>query len=1138
MAAAKRLCCAPSGVYGRGFDSKFNLKDRKVCGNKNPESLLDIAAKVVAENIPFQKVEEQFDRIPEPVQSRIVFWSFPRNERDICMYSSFTNTPKEGNNDKQKLPFHQGVKLLESGAVADALQIGFHLSGTVTEPANPIYSQPERIFRVSISFDRCKITSVKCACGNRDIFWCQHVVALSLYRIRKPVSVQLRVPISETLLQMSREQLQKFAQYLIAEHHTDVLPTAQKLADEILQARSAINQLPGAPDPTAGASVDDDNSWHLDEEQVQEQVKSYLTQGGYYNSSNQLNSMFAKVREMLKARDSNGARMLTLITEQFLADPRLVLWKSQGTPMTEKCRQLWDELGALWVCVVLNPNCTMSEKEIWHHLLQRWSDMIMCPLEDADSRASTNHDSHHGQNSDDDSSDEDENEPAPGPSIPRVPPRPRTIFQRALEASQLTWQDQHLQLILSEDCGYHEDECDTDWFDSQGLPLWNEHIPTSCARVDALRSHGYVKEGLRLALVIVRTMKRQQRVEQEKYMMEQDRGMPSTSKGITHFPLSPANTEGWIGHPLDPIGCLFDTLSEVSHLRDDNSIVQTADLLSRSGSPESSTHNSPPRYHHVPIPGCRDRNESYLTSALEVALIGLGQQRIMPSGLYAQEKACKQEEKLIAKLQEIHLDTTMVAVLRKQAILLLEGGPTSGLGKGIHTESIPMHTFARYMFNSLLPHDPDMAYRVGLRAMRLPVLEDSEEGDDPVNNVGSVVLSRYPRWFTLGHIESQQCELASTMLNAAKNDIIRLRTVLDSAQRNIHSSSQLFKLAQDAFKIATPVDCAKHVPLLNAALQLGLQVMRMTLSTLNWRRREMVGWLVTCATEVGKEALMSIMRNWYQLFTPMEATGSVATTIMSAPTIIQLSMDFCQQEELASCARTLALQCATKDPSNCALCALTLCEKDPVAFETAYQIVVDAAAHIMNHTQLFTIARYMEHRGYPHRAYKLAVLAMKTLHLAYNQDTHPAINDIHWACALSHSLGKSELTNMIPLLVKNVQCATVLSDILRRCTLTAPGMASADGKRRSMKLLAYDKSPLRQLLEAAICAYINTTHSRLAHISPRHYGDFIDFLSKARETFILAHDGALQFAQLIENMKLIYKGKKKLMQLIRERFGL
>lgn len=52
-----------------------------------------------------------------------------------------------------------------------------------------------------------------------------------------------------------------------------------------------------------------------------------------------------QVREMLRMRDSNGARMLTLITEQFMADPRLALWRQQGTGMTDKCRQLWDELG-------------------------------------------------------------------------------------------------------------------------------------------------------------------------------------------------------------------------------------------------------------------------------------------------------------------------------------------------------------------------------------------------------------------------------------------------------------------------------------------------------------------------------------------------------------------------------------------------------------------------------------------------------------------------------------------------------------------------------------------------------------------------------------------------------------------------
>ena len=48
-----------------------------------------------------------------------------------------------------------------------------------------------------------------CSCDSRDIFWCQHVVAIALFRIRNAERVALRVPISETLLQMSRQQLQK-----------------------------------------------------------------------------------------------------------------------------------------------------------------------------------------------------------------------------------------------------------------------------------------------------------------------------------------------------------------------------------------------------------------------------------------------------------------------------------------------------------------------------------------------------------------------------------------------------------------------------------------------------------------------------------------------------------------------------------------------------------------------------------------------------------------------------------------------------------------------------------------------------------------------------------------------------------------
>lgn len=868
----------------------------------------------------------------------------------------------------------------------------------------------------------------------------------------------------------------------------------------------------GAPDPTAGASIDDENCWHLDEEQVKEQVKLFLSQGGHYGSGKQLNSMFAKVREMLRMRDSNGARMLTLITEQFMADPRLTLWRQQGTSMTDKCRQLWDELGALWVCIILNPHCKLEEKSCWLQQLQKWNDLDVCPLEDGN----------YGHELPSITNALPQNAGHSSDSLSR--PR-RTVFTRAIEGRELHWQDSHLQRIISSDI-YRAPACQQEserlLFNSQGQPLWLEHVPTACARVDALRSHGYPKEALRLTVAIINTLRLQQQRQLEIYKHQKKELLQRGTTTIT-------NLEGWVGHPLDPIGCLFLTLTEACRLNDDG-YLEVSDM----------NESRPPVYQHVPVAaGSPNGSESYLSLALEVALMGMGQQRVMPEGLYAQDKVCRNEEQLLSRLQELHLDDELVQTLQKQCILLLEGGPFSGLGEVVHRESVPMHTFAKYLFSALLPHDPDLSYKLALRAMRLPVLENSTSAGDTSHphHMVSVVPSRYPRWFTLGHLESQQCELASTMLTAAKGDTLRLRTILEAIQKHIHSSSLIFKLAQDAFKIATPTDSSTDSTLLNVALELGLQVVRMTLSTLNWRRREMVRWLVTCATEVGVRALVSILQSWYTLFTPTEATSIVAATAVSHTTLLRLSLDYPQREELASCARTLALQCAMKDPQSCALSALTLCEKDHIAFEAAYQIAIDAAAGGMTHSQLFTIARYMELRGYPLRAFKLASLAMSHLNLAYNQDTHPAINDVLWACALSHSLGKNELAALIPLVVKSVHCATVLSDILRRCTVTAPGLAGIPGRRSSGKLMSTDKAPLRQLLDATINAYINTTHSRLTHISPRHYGEFIEFLSKARETFLLPQDGHLQFAQFIDNLKQIYKGKKKLMLLVRERFG-
>lgn len=81
------------------------------------------------------------------------------------------------------------------------------------------------------------------------------------------------------------------------------------------------------------------------------------------------------------------------------------------------------------------------------------------------------------------------------------------------------------------------------------------------------------------------------------------------------------------------------------------------------------------------------------------------------------------------------------AVNKKCSFVLLEckpcvfsstAGPYSGLGEIIHRESVPMHTFAKYLFTCLLPHDAELAYKIALRAMRyVPTAQPSRGRPHP-----------------------------------------------------------------------------------------------------------------------------------------------------------------------------------------------------------------------------------------------------------------------------------------------------------------------------------------------------------------------------------------------------------------------
>ena len=435
---------------------------------------------------------------------------------------------------------------------------------------------------------------------------------------------------------------------------------------------------------------------------------------------------------------------------------------------------------------MLNPKCDIEDRQKWTSALETWSKLDLCPLEDPDHRHQTR------RNSVEDAYDviSASQETCWGfhqspkkKSRPRRSARPRTIFQMALDALNVDWTDPELQIILR---------------DRETDLMWPEHLPTACARIDALKTHGYDPEALNLAIVVAKTLRHNQNLAHSHWLQNRDEYLDSmqlTVSGVARKPAF-ACTQGWIGHALNPLGCLFNTLVEPCLLPEDR-LRLGCHLDLTSGSDEGGTGNTttPIKYYHQPM----SMDNSCMVLAIEAVLISLGQQRLMPSGLYAQEKALKQEQRLITKLQEFDLDPLLLKVHARQAAIQLEMGPTSGLGFGVHPESIPMQTYAKYLFHTLLPHDFDLAFGVGLRALRMPILDEMEKeelpalaavvaqqpqgevepenqapgaaGAPPSPPASSYVMNRLPRWFTIGHIESQQCALASRMLNAAKGTI-------------------------------------------------------------------------------------------------------------------------------------------------------------------------------------------------------------------------------------------------------------------------------------------------------------------------------------------------------------------------------
>ncbi|CDW53356.1 hypothetical protein TTRE_0000162001 [Trichuris trichiura] len=406
--------------------------------SKRVLSLTDIAAKTVARYIPFEMVERFKQPVPEVLQQRIAFFSFPEKVADIRLYCCLSNgAPEE---------YVKGRALYAGKAVLEIIQIGFHLSAvvqvvpgifgtrlsnspTLTKSLAAVGFDKSR-YHVAITLDRQKIISCACTCGQN---WCQHCVAACLYRIKEADRVPMRAPVSESLSQLDRSQLQKFAQNLVAQLPRDVIPVAQKLLDELLNQKAKINSECGAPDPTAGAAIGDLHAWSLQDRTLKDIVQKLLTKYCtpsplVYSDVNFLSNsspptatefdvllrpfrgrepeglwnLLGIVREMMRRRDNNASRLLSIMTSACVQNSQVVQWwyfskmslvwsansnssphdSSDGAGLSFRtavakqkasasghmlaakysCSLLMDEIVHLWRLAALNPALTLEER--------------------------------------------------------------------------------------------------------------------------------------------------------------------------------------------------------------------------------------------------------------------------------------------------------------------------------------------------------------------------------------------------------------------------------------------------------------------------------------------------------------------------------------------------------------------------------------------------------------------------------------------------------------------------------------------------------------------------------------------------------------------------------------------------------
>ncbi|KAI6224951.1 Zinc finger domain containing protein [Aphelenchoides besseyi] len=390
-------------------------------GIKIPK-LAELSAQIAASSLSFDSIEIMYhqlmpaNRIPDDILKPILRRCFPSCSEDIRTYSFITSGKRDA--------FEGGKKLFEQNVVHEVMQIGYHISAKVSLPetfakikGQPFPKTPRTTYKVSIRVDRCRIVSCNCSCDAKRS-WCEHIVAVSLFRIHRTDLVAFRSTIWDSITELNDEKLKKFAQYMINSLPTEYLPVAQQLIDDLLNPTSEINKQSGAPDPTAGSG--DLATWCMDEKMLQDSIRRILIQFVkssftihcdiaylHATSTERQNSaaeflwlqriqqshdpdslwkLLDIVVHMLKRNDENATTLLHTITEHCLCVDQVIMWWYQSRLLatgqwhfgingqersshsqTEMKRvaasSLCEEIVRLWRLAAMNPRLTQYERE-------------------------------------------------------------------------------------------------------------------------------------------------------------------------------------------------------------------------------------------------------------------------------------------------------------------------------------------------------------------------------------------------------------------------------------------------------------------------------------------------------------------------------------------------------------------------------------------------------------------------------------------------------------------------------------------------------------------------------------------------------------------------------------------------------